>query len=438
MSKQDPDTTNGSDALVNPPMGSPAEDRPRALRERVSYEGQAGARSSQEQLAIQVLIQFSQMLAGAGEPREVLELLARAAVERVHAGAAAVIEVTPSGANKLAASWCFPGVPDQLFDEAELDGSELAQRLLSGCGGAFRYAHPFPMVRRGGLFGFLVLLFDHAEQLDTVLAQALIDFAATALSSTAQHNELRRSNADLRASLEALERGQKLRALGEMAAGISHDLKNILSPLSLHLQYLQRSVPKEQAEHHTSIASMRQVLKRGLDTVERLRDFSRQSPSSRVELVALDTLIREAVAICMPRTRTHDGAHYSLVVTLGTSPQLMLSASEAVAALVNLIVNAIDAMPSGGAITITSGADSSDSSGWVRVADNGPGMTPDVEERVFQPFFTTKGQQGTGLGLALVYAFVQRHRGQIDLETAPGEGACFTLRFPIPPGGEPA
>jgi signal transduction histidine kinase len=99
-------------------------------------------------------------------------------------------------------------------------------------------------------------------------------------------------------------------------------------------------------------------------------------------------------------------------------------------ALVNLIANAIDAMPAGGTITLRSGE--GDGGAWVSVADDGPGMPPEVERRVFEPFFTTKGEAGTGLGLAMVQATMRRHGGTVKLVTEPGQGTTFTLWFPVP------
>jgi signal transduction histidine kinase len=98
-----------------------------------------------------------------------------------------------------------------------------------------------------------------------------------------------------------------------------------------------------------------------------------------------------------------------------------------VSALVNLIVNAIEAM-NGGTITLRTGV--GDDGVWVQVSDNGPGMPPDVERRIFEPFFTTKGSEGTGLGLAMVYACMQRQGGTVKVETAEGKGTTFTLSFP--------
>jgi two-component system NtrC family sensor kinase len=97
---------------------------------------------------------------------------------------------------------------------------------------------------------------------------------------------------------------------------------------------------------------------------------------------------------------------------------------------VNLVFNSIDALATGGVIVLRTGAQ--DGGGWIEVADNGPGMTAEVQKRVFEPFFTTKAQ-GTGLGLAMVYAFVKRHDGRVTLDTKEGTGTSFRLWFPLSP-----
>jgi signal transduction histidine kinase len=114
---------------------------------------------------------------------------------------------------------------------------------------------------------------------------------------------------------------------------------------------------------------------------------------------------------------------------------VMATGGEIVSALVNLVVNSIDAMaPSrangtAGTITVRSG-ESADGMVWVEVSDDGPGMPPEVAKRVFEPFFTTKGQEGTGLGLAMVYATMQRHSGSVTVDTTPGRGTTFRLSLP--------
>ena len=115
---------------------------------------------------------------------------------------------------------------------------------------------------------------------------------------------------------------------------------------------------------------------------------------------------------------------------LGAPPRFLGQPADIVSALVNLIVNAIDALTSGGTITLRTGK--TDRDVWAQVSDDGPGMPPEIERRVFEPYFTTKGDEGTGLGLAMVYACMERHGGSVKLETAPGQGTTFTLSFPLP------
>jgi signal transduction histidine kinase len=118
-----------------------------------------------------------------------------------------------------------------------------------------------------------------------------------------------------------------------------------------------------------------------------------------------------------------------IVEELGDVPVILADGGELVSAIVNLVVNAIDAAGTvGKSVTLRTGVEGGVP--YVEVADDGPGMEPDVEKRVFEPFFTTKGSEGTGLGLAMVYATVQRYAGTITLDTAPGKGTRFRMSFP--------
>jgi signal transduction histidine kinase len=228
--------------------------------------------------------------------------------------------------------------------------------------------------------------------------------------------------------------------LGEMAAGISHDLKNLLNPLSLHLQLLKRIVKRGASAPgaaEDAIAEMEQVLRRGVETLERLREFSRQAPERRTEQVHVDKLAHEALELSRPRLASSSlrARGVRLVEELGPAPSVRARPSELVAALLNLVVNAIDALDAGGTVTVSTGA--ADGGAWVRVKDDGPGIPEDIQARIFEPFFTTKGREGTGLGLAMVYAFVQRHGGKLTLDTAVGKGTSFTLWLPgAAAGGE--
>jgi signal transduction histidine kinase len=239
-----------------------------------------------------------------------------------------------------------------------------------------------------------------------------------------------RARAELVASRELLERTDKLRQMGEMAAGISHDLKNILNPLSLHVQLLRRMLKRSEPGAGEVLDEIAHVIKRGVETVERLREFSRSSPETPVESVALDAVAHEAIELCRPRIASrHRARGIRVVERMGAPPPVEARSSELVAALVNLIANAMDALEDGGSVTVTTGA--ADGGAWVDVADDGPGVPAELQSRIFEPFFTTKGKAGTGLGLAMVLASVRRYGGKLALESAPGRGTTFRVWLPF-------
>ena len=252
------------------------------------------------------------------------------------------------------------------------------------------------------------------------------------LGEAALRAEQRRLAERLRVSEEALVRSEKLRALGQMAAGVSHDLKNILNPLSLHLQFLRRAVGRGQSEDaRTTIEDMDAVLRRGVETIERLRRFSRKAAPAGAVRVKLNRLAHEAIEIGRPRMASRSGAMCVIREEFGEPPPMLATEEEVLSSIVNLVVNAIDALKDGGTITVRTRAVRGGAS--VEVEDDGPGMPPEVAARVSEPFFTTKGEEGTGLGLAMVRDCVARHGGSLSLDTAPGRGAKFELWFPAAP-----
>jgi CheY-like chemotaxis protein len=204
---------------------------------------------------------------------------------------------------------------------------------------------------------------------------------------------------------------------------VAHDLKNIFNPIALNLQVLRRGAAGDRHADEV-FARIEDAIRTGSDTVERLRRFSRQEADPAPEPIDLDRVTDAALAICLPRIRERAGIEVRREHE--HMPRVLVRPSELVTAIVNLVVNALDAMPLHGTITVRTGADEG---GWVEVADDGPGMPPEVQNRVFEPFFTTK-PEGTGLGLAMVYAFVHRHGGRVTLDTMPGRGTTVRLWFP--------
>jgi signal transduction histidine kinase len=343
-----------------------------------------------------------------------------------------VLRVDDDGEARVAASKGVPSAMDGFSVEAEAIGSEIGERIRRACGAEFARAYVRAMASGGGLFGALVLLYRDAAVIDderVELANGFVDLVATTLYKAARVEELRRAYDELRTSQDALLRTEKLRALGQMAAGVTHDLKNILNPISLHLQVLERAMKRGDHDGvREGIEEARGVVRRGVETVERLRDFSRQTPETKLESVDVNHIAREAGDLAKPRMASRKGRMNTIRQEHGNPPPISARTGEVVSAIVNLVVNAIDAMPDGGTITIRTRAERDGA--IIEIADDGPGMSPEIEKRVFEPFFTTKGEAGTGLGLAMVYACVQRHGGAIALVTAPGKGTTFTLWFP--------
>ena len=379
---------------------------------------------------ISVLVRFGRLASAQAEPADIFPLLVEAVMSQAHAAAAVALRITESGRLRVVAA-AAPHPLGSWEPESDGIGPELASEILAACRLAGGCAYELPLVSSGDLFGVLVLCGgpDFTVQGEALeVAQGLADLAASSLDRNEKYAELARSYVQLRASREALAQGEKLRALGQMAAGISHDLKNILNPLSLQLEVLKRRIARDPAAAAEVVTTIADVVRHGLDVVERLRAFSRQEeePES-AEPVALDQVMSTAIELCRPRLGI--SSRIRLREDRGGPPVVTARTSELVTAVVNLIFNAVDAFQGEpGSIAIRTGAD--DDGAWIEVEDDGPGMAAHLAARAFEPFFTTK-PEGTGLGLAMVYAFVQRHRGRATLDSVPGRGTRIRLWFPI-------
>ncbi|HEX7602498.1 MAG TPA: hybrid sensor histidine kinase/response regulator [Polyangiaceae bacterium] len=234
--------------------------------------------------------------------------------------------------------------------------------------------------------------------------------------------------AQLRRSEDLLLRSQRLRAMGEMAAGVAHDVRNLLNPIHLNVQLAERAcTPQTPDTIPRALTDIRRLVMRAVQTVERLRDYSRPAEATpHMCTVDLNALVTEACDVARPRVASR-GIPCRIIEELGSPPPTKGFPGEIVSALVNLILNAIDAMPNGGSITLRTGEHGG---AFISVGDDGPGMPPEVAAHVFEPFFTTKGDRGTGLGLATVSACMELHAGHIALQTTEGQGTTFTLSFP--------
>ena len=238
------------------------------------------------------------------------------------------------------------------------------------------------------------------------------------------------TRAELRRAAAELQRAEKMRALGQMAAGVSHDLRNLLHPMSLYVRLVDRALERNQlGEARDNLGEVKKAIVRATEALDRLRDYSRQTPEPATARTDLNALVDGAIALAHARIVSLKAAT-TVERELGQLPLVEVRQSEVADALLNLLVNAIEALGKGGGTIVVSTGCTTDQC-YIEVRDDGPGMPPEVETRVFEPFFTTKGLDGTGLGLAMVYSCMQRHKGRVELTTGVGKGTAFRLWFPL-------
>ncbi|HWQ08910.1 MAG TPA: PAS domain S-box protein, partial [Holophaga sp.] len=230
----------------------------------------------------------------------------------------------------------------------------------------------------------------------------------------------------LRRTLEQeLNRSQKLQSLGSLAGGVAHDMNNVLGAI-LNLATLHRDKAPEGSPLRQSMETIARACLRGGTMVKGLLGFAREGLAEERPL-DLNELVREEVAL-LERTTLQK---VRLEMDLAEGLRAVIGDASALAhALMNLCVNAVDAMPDGGTLSIRTG---NEPGGTVLLAvgDTGCGMPAEVMEKALDPFFTTKPQgKGTGLGLSIVYGTVKAHGGQLQLKSAPGEGTVVEIRLP--------
>jgi signal transduction histidine kinase len=236
---------------------------------------------------------------------------------------------------------------------------------------------------------------------------------------------------ELLALQEATSRDRRLAAVGQLAAGVMHDVNNALNPIMAAAYLLEMNAENPAAVRDYAVRIAR-AAETGAATAARVGRFIRQEPllGAREDTVDISVMVEEVVAMTRPLWQERaKGGVVQLDQELAESALVRGIAGELREALLNLVQNALDAMAGGGTLKIRTTRSANEVS--VSVADTGVGMSAEVRERAFEPFFTTKGVNGTGLGLAEVYGIARRHRGRAEIESAPGEGTTVRLVFPI-------
>ena len=251
--------------------------------------------------------------------------------------------------------------------------------------------------------------------------------------------ELERADDALRQSQQSLIQQERLRALAQMSSGMAHDISNAISPIVLYTEaMLERETLSERARGY--LATIQRAVDDVTQTVGRMREFYRpREQAAPFADVALNSLVQQAIELT--RARWSDlarqrGVHIELKPELAADLLTIRGAENEIRdALTNLIFNAVDALPQGGGIEVRTRMSTSATLGGnepavvLEVVDNGTGMDEETRRRCIEPFFTTKGDRGSGLGLAMVYGMARRHNAGLDIESTPGKGTTVRISF---------
>jgi signal transduction histidine kinase len=279
---------------------------------------------------------------------------------------------------------------------------------------------------------------------DFLALESLAGILAGVISSGNQYQrlqdtivELRSTQMELRARMDAqrsaenrLVQAAKLAAVGEMAAGIAHELNNPLTSVTGFAELALEAIPHE-SETYQDLEMVMREARRARDVVRRLLDFARQSESARARS-SMNEIVQDIVALTRHLIHTN-GVELELDLE-NNLPWALVDSNQMKQVLLNLVHNALQAMPAGGNMKIMTRTATRNGRDWIMVSvkDTGIGIPPADQSRIFEPFYTTRGSSGgTGLGLSVTYGIVTDHGGQIEVESQPGLGAKFTVWIPL-------
>ncbi len=303
---------------------------------------------------------------------------------------------------------------------------ERARRVAERCGD-----------REGAGRALLILIEEMCDQLPDDERREIGAQANQLLANSQQHATRERLRKCLDMIAEAHTRheaqreqkamAEKMAALGELSFGVAHNVNNTLTGILGRAQLLLRS--NDPAKIQSGLELIIKSAEDGAQIIRRIQDFARQRPSREFETLAVADLLRDACEMSRARWEVRtDAPPIRFALVADCEALVKGDPVELRETLVNMIYNAVDAMPNGGDIRLS--AQETRDNVVVHIADSGMGMTPEVKSRLFDPFFTTKGRKGTGMGLAVSFGIVRRHNGSIDVDSEPGRGTTFNISLP--------
>ncbi len=297
----------------------------------------------------------------------------------------------------------------------------------------------FPIRLREEMVGCFVLADQVPRQFsaDEVETAALLaSQAAIAVENSRLYGQLRQTYEELKTTQEQLVQSEKVRALGGMAGGIAHEFNNILAIIlgKTQLMVERRADPALRED----LGVIEEAAWRAAETVRRLQSFASIRAEEGRSSLDLNALVTDSVALMRPRWKDEAearGIRVEVIAELEEIPLVLGNAADLRELVTNLILNALEAMPESGRITLATRR--LDDSVELVVVDTGIGMHEDVRRRAFDPFFTTRSPERAGLGLSVVQGIVARHKGTIDVQSEEGRGTTFRVRLPAVPSGGP-
>jgi signal transduction histidine kinase/DNA-binding NarL/FixJ family response regulator len=246
-----------------------------------------------------------------------------------------------------------------------------------------------------------------------------------------QHEaELVKAYENLKSAQEYMVQAEKLKALGEMAGGVAHDFNNVLAVVLGRTQLALEDVKDDKLKKDLQI--IEQTAIDAATTVRRLQDFARVRVERNFEVLDLKEVVESTLQMAESRRvelKERGGINIDMESKLRDIATVEGDAAELREGLLNIIFNAMDAMPKGGKITV----ETKQTKKWatISISDTGIGMPKEIMDRIFEPFFTTRVHKGTGLGLSVTYGIIQRHRGEVSVESTVGVGSTFCIKLPV-------
>jgi CheY-like chemotaxis protein/signal transduction histidine kinase len=268
---------------------------------------------------------------------------------------------------------------------------------------------------------------------DSVHLASLGGQLAAAIEGARRAGRLEKAYESLKAAQNQLVRSERIKAIGQLAAGVAHDFNNVLSVILARTEFVLKSLQSEAFDRTKAVTDLETIVKaalQGAQAIKRIQDYTRIRKDQPSAPVDLNAAVRDAVEITKPKWKQEAearGRKVDMRLDLTEVPQVTGNRLELTQVVENLIFNAVEAMPNGGQIGFTTFEHGG--SVVLEVTDAGTGMSEETQKRLFEPFFTTK-ESGQGLGTSIIYGIIARHKGDISVKSALGSGTTFRIALP--------